>query len=113
MGDTRGELPERGEFLGLDQPILRGTQLVERERQLVGALLYLLEHANIADGDHGLIGEGLQQGDLFIAERLYFGAAKHDNSDALTLAQQRNAQNRTMALAARHVLCVREFIAFR
>ena len=38
--------------------------------------LHLLEQLDIADGDHGLIGEGLQQGNLFIAERVNFRSAK-------------------------------------
>ena len=67
-------------------------------REVVGARLHLFEQPDIADGDHGLIGKGLQQGDLLFTERVHFGAAKHDRSDALALAQQRHAQMVRVAL---------------
>ena len=64
MGDAGGELAERGELLGLHQAILRGAQVVERQRQFAGSLLNLIEQANILDRDHGLVGEGRDQIDL-------------------------------------------------
>ena len=67
--------------------------LLERLRQLLCPCLHLVEQPHVADRDHGLIGEGLQQGDLLVAERMHFGAAKHDRSDALALAQHRHAQD--------------------
>jgi len=74
--------------------------------------LNLFEQSDIADGDHGLIGKGLQQGNLFIAERMYFGAAKQDRSDARALTQQGNAQISAGAGAARPFPGVGEFVAF-
>src|SRR6266849_298406 len=73
----------------------------QRLGQLAGFCLNLLEQSDVADRDHRLVGEGLQQGNLFFAERMYLGAAKRDRSNALTLAQQRYAQNGAIALVAR------------
>src|SRR5450432_1511331 len=67
--------------------------LLQRFAQVFRSSLYLVEQPNIFDGDHGLISEGLKQGDLFIAERLHLGTAEQDSSNALTLAQQWDAQN--------------------
>ena len=64
MGDTGCELPERSEFLGLHQALLRGAQVFERFREFAGAGLHLLEQTRILDGDHGLVGKSLQQLDL-------------------------------------------------
>ena len=69
MRDAGGELAERGKLFGLHQPILRGAQFVERERKLVRALLDLIEQPDIFDGDHGLVGEGLQQLDMMFDKR--------------------------------------------
>ncbi len=74
--------------------------LLQRFLQVRRLRLHLLEQTDIADGDHGLVGEGLQQGDLLIAERLHFSAAEHDRANALALAQQRHAQNAAMTLPA-------------
>jgi hypothetical protein len=43
MGDTGGQLAERGELLGLHQAILRGAQIVQRFCQFAGAPLLGLE----------------------------------------------------------------------
>ena len=48
--------------------------LVERRHKLAIAGLEFFEQAHILDGDHGLIGEGLQQADLFLRERPGFGS---------------------------------------
>ena len=45
MGDAGGELAERSQLLGLHQAVLRGAQIVERQRQLLGALLHLVRTA--------------------------------------------------------------------
>src|SRR5215208_3600492 len=82
-----GELPERGELLRLNKAILRGAQLLERFGKLLGSLLHLFEHADVTDGDHGLIGKGLEQSDLLVTEGVHLGAAEHDGSDALALTQ--------------------------
>src|SRR5260370_2050703 len=110
--DARGELPERGELLRLNKAILCGAQILQRKRKLLGSFLHLFEHADVADGDHRLIGKSLQQGNLLVAERMHFGAAKHDRPDALTLAHQGYAQNGAVSQAARRALRYRKFVAF-
>ena len=62
--DAGGELAERGELLGLHQPVLRGAQFVERGGELPGARLNFVEQPHVLDGDDGLIGKGLHQIDL-------------------------------------------------
>ena len=50
---------------------LRGRGLLlQRLREVARPRLHFVEQPHIADGDHGLIGEGLQQCDLLVAERI-------------------------------------------
>ena len=66
--------------------------LLQRLREVARARLHFIEQTNVADGDHGLIGEGLQQGNLFVAERIHFQCGEAAIAPiALTLAQQRHA----------------------
>src|SRR5262249_47692307 len=78
--------------------------------KITRSCLHLLEQADIADGDHGLVGKGLQQGDLLVAEPVHLFAAKRDRAEALTLAQQRYAQNRAVALLLGDFPCLEKFI---
>ena len=48
--------------------------------------LHFLEQPHVPDSDHRLIGKGLQQVNLFVAEGVHFGAAKDDGADAFALA---------------------------
>ena len=48
--DAGGQLAKRGELLGLDQPLLRGPELLERFRQFPGARFDVLEQARVLDG---------------------------------------------------------------
>ena len=59
----------------------RGLEL-QRFGEVAGLRLHFLEQPDIADGDYRLIGEGLQQLDLFVAEGMHFRPAKHDRADA-------------------------------
>src|SRR6202171_5636033 len=52
-----------------------GRLLLQRFAQILSARLHFLEQTDIADRDHRLIGEGLQQRNLFIAERLHLWGA--------------------------------------
>ncbi len=69
----------------------RGLEL-QRFAQVLGAFLHFLEQADIADGDYGLVGKGLQQRDLLVAERMHLCTPKQDCADTFILAQQRHAQ---------------------
>src|SRR5262245_3282986 len=61
-------------------------QLPNRPRQILRPGLELLEQPHILYGDHGLVGEGLEQCDLVVGEWPGLRAAHGDESDGLTLA---------------------------
>src|SRR5260221_14153781 len=92
MGDAGGERRERSQFFGLDQPILRGAQFVERERQFLRSLLNLFKQLHIGDGDDRLVGEGRDQFDLLWRERLHTLARKDNHTYRLVFAQQGKTQ---------------------
>ena len=50
-------------------------QLLDRARQLARARLHLVEQPHVLDGDHRLVGEGRDQLDLLLGERLHGSAA--------------------------------------
>src|SRR6185437_7511243 len=66
------------------------------------ALLHLFEQMDVADRDHRLVGEGLQQRDLLVFEGIDVSTPEHDGADGFTLAKQRNAQERPAAVDRRH-----------
>src|SRR4029453_1474182 len=65
-----------------------------RLRQRGVLLLQLLEQPNILDGDHGLVGEGLEQGDLVLGEGAHFASADEDCANCDALTQERSAESR-------------------
>ena len=79
------------------QDLRRGRLLVQRLRQLSVSRLQLLEQPHVLDGDHRLVGEGPQQRNLLVGERLDLGASDPDRADGCALAQQRNAQEGAVA----------------
>ena len=66
----------------------------------------------LLDGDHGLVGECLEERDLLVGEGLRLGAADHDRPDAFALTHQRNGQNGAVAHLQGEVPSVRELLAF-
>jgi hypothetical protein len=54
--------------------------------------LQLSEQPHILDGDDGLVGEGLEEADLLLAERAYVCSTKLYRPDRRPLPQQRNAE---------------------
>ena len=99
--DAGRELAERGEFLGLDQPILRLAQIVERGGELARARLHLLEQACVLDRDHGLVGECAQDLDMARGKDAGLGARDDDGAQDLVLAEQRHAEQRARRAAGR------------
>src|SRR5882757_306403 len=93
MGDAGGELAERSEFLGLHQAILRGAQLIERERQFPGPLLNLAKQSRILDRDDGLVGKGSDQIDLLVGEWPHLGAGHGQYTNRRAITQHWNAQH--------------------
>src|SRR5262249_56913586 len=64
-------------------------------------LLQLRKETDVLDSDYGLVGEGLEQGDLPLAEEASLGAAEHDRADRDTFSYQRDTEYRAPALAPR------------
>jgi hypothetical protein len=50
------------------------------------ALLDLLEQSHVLDGDHSLIRERFEKGDLFVRKGPYFGALNYNYTDGNVLA---------------------------
>lgn len=95
MRDARGELSERGELLGLHQPVLRRPQLLQRFRQFARTRLDTLEQTNVFDGNGGLIGERRGEFDLLVGKRPHLGTRHDDDADRLAFAQHRDADDGT------------------
>src|SRR5438477_9447961 len=55
--------------------------LLKRLGEVAIARLQLLEQADILDGDHGLVGKGLEQRYLFIRERLGYWSCRSDRAE--------------------------------
>src|SRR4029450_11646810 len=64
----------------------RGDRMKRRE------FITLLE-PDVLDRDHCLVGEGLNQLDLLVGERMHFGADQNDHADRDSLAQQWHAEH--------------------
>src|SRR6516225_6649971 len=90
-----------------------GGLLQQRLREIMRLGLHLAEQADVADRDHGLIGEGLQQFNLFLAEWTYLQTAKRNYSDALAFAQQRYGQHGASTVPACEFAAVGKLVAFR
>ena len=65
-----------------------------------GSVLFLelREQPDVLNGDDCLIGEGLEQSDLFVRERVHLGAPEHYRAHRRSLPQQWNAQYRSPAM---------------
>ena len=74
--------------------------------------LDLVEQADVLDRNHGLIGEGLQQGDLLVAERVHLSPTENDCPNALRFVHQWDTQNCPVVLCAAQLPRFREFITF-
>src|SRR5215813_12369628 len=72
------------------------AQNFTRRRLLFQRLLQFVEQPHVFDGDDSLASESLQELDLLVRERAYFGAANQDSPDGASLAHQRSGQYRAM-----------------
>jgi hypothetical protein len=61
---------------------------------LLERFLGLVEEARVLDRDHGLVGEGLEQGDLARQERARLLTRDDDRADAAIVEQQGSEENR-------------------
>ena len=77
--------------------------LSEAVGQLMVASLQLLEQPHVLDRDHRLIGEGLDQGDLILRERMDLTTPQSSHAKQRVLAKERHREYRP------HVLLAHEF----
>ena len=63
--------------------------LLQRFGERLVARLHLVEQANVLDGDHRLVGEGLQERNLLVAEGPDLGAPDNQYADGFSAAHQR------------------------
>jgi hypothetical protein len=75
------------------QDLARRRLLLEGLREVAVARLPLGEEADVLDGDDGLTGEGLEQGDLRTGERYRLAPRDRDGPDRLTIPQHRDRQD--------------------
>src|SRR5262245_454932 len=68
-------------------------------RLLLQRLLRLVEQPHVLDGNDGLVGEGLEEFDLLVRERVHFDSANQDCPDWLALAHQRCGQYGALVFA--------------
>ena len=61
------------------------------------------------DRDHRLVGEGLEQCDLFLGKRPHLHATDQNRSDRLPLPQQRSGERRSMTISPSRVRPFRKF----
>src|SRR5262249_44732644 len=91
--NSGGKLTERGKFLGLYQAVLCSTQVLQRGGQFAGASLNAFKQANILDCDCCLIGEGLDQCDLFISKRPDLRFRESDDALRNSFAEHRDGEH--------------------
>ena len=75
------------------QHFARRRLLLEGLGEVAVASLQFLEQPHVLDGDHGLVGEGFEKGDLFLRERTDLRSANHNRPDGNTLAEQWRSKN--------------------
>src|SRR5580704_5824702 len=96
MRDAGGKLAERGELFGLHQAVLRGAQSLQRKRKLPGALLYLFEQTHVLDGDDSLVGKGLYQINLALAEGSGHRPSQQQHAFDRAVAHERYREHRSV-----------------
>ena len=69
-----------------------------------------LEQADVLDGDHGLVGEGLEQRDLLIAERTNLRPTNVNRPDGNSFAQQWSRETGTSSRYLLNRLGIRKLV---
>ena len=101
---TVGQVERRADRL---PDFAQRRELIHRLRQRLRPRLQLLEQAYVLDRDNRLVGEGAQQRDLLVRERVLFLPADRDGSHRRVVAHQRHHQQRPEAGALGHKGCFR------
>ncbi len=68
-------------------------ELFDRPTQLRSARLQLVEQPCVLDRDDGLVGEGLEHGDLPFRKHRGFGASDRDHSNWAAVAKHRHSKD--------------------
>ena len=63
---------------------------LDRAGELLRPRLQLAEQAGVLDGDHRLVGEGLEERDLVVGEPAGLAAGHRDRPDRLVVTEQRH-----------------------
>ncbi len=71
----------------------RGCLLPQRLAKLLGACLHLVEQPHVLDGDHRLVGEGLDQFDLLVGKWSDDSAEQVEHTNRSSFAQQRHSED--------------------
>ncbi len=71
-----------------------------------------LEQAHVLDGNHRLVGEGLEQRDLSLREKLDLGAAQRDRADRDAFPHQGHAKDGVDTPASRIHAAFGKFVDF-
>jgi hypothetical protein len=87
VGDAGGELAERGELLGLNEPVLGGAQLLQRSRQFAGACFDAFVQPRVMNGHRRLRGERLHQVNGTWRKRARRAASHHQHADDVVAAE--------------------------
>src|SRR5215467_15745872 len=94
------------------QNIGSGRLLFQGFCQLALARLLSLKQPRVLDGDHCLVGEGLEQIDLSVGERADLGASDDNHADGLTCTNQRDGQYSAVSKASGIIATLRILVAF-
>ena len=86
------------------QHLRRCCLLLQRLGEVAGLGSDFLEEPRVLEGDHRLIGEGLELRDLGFGERRDFGAPEHDRPQRLGFAHQRRSESGPPYYAGRFAL---------
>src|SRR5262249_39580539 len=70
-------------------------------RQRLILLLKLREHPYVLDGDHRLVGERLEQGDMLIGEKACLSAGEDNSAEGAALTQHGNGDRASWPLPTR------------
>src|SRR5215468_3668759 len=90
-----------------------GRLLLKGLGEVLIALPQFRKQAHVLDGDHGLVGKGLEQSDLLVREGIHLGTAKRDRAQRGALPEQRNAQQGSGALRQGVCAPFRKFLRVR
>ena len=86
--------------------------LLQRFLEIAGLCLHLIEQPGILDGDHRLVGKGLQQLDMVCRECSGLLARDRDDPDRTPVAVHRHKQHAAIAARSRRSLRRRWYASF-